>query len=212
MFLAIFNWLTANAPGFLRPAVNWLVSGLRSITDYIGARWNEVGRAVNRWLVKVAFWGAAFGRALSRLAVFATWLVRVRIPLAIAAVVGPVVSALSSAIQAARDFASGLVAGLRSWVIDTYNQVVGFLSEVKTFVQQWVDRIRGTLADLIRALSHVLNGPEALAEWLIAAIWRASLRFLAAQRDRIALWLTRESVAFTRWLTTELENIILRWL
>lgn len=212
MFLAILNALIASVPGFLRPAVNWLVGGLRSITDYIGQRWNEAGRAINRWLVKVSFWGAAIGRALARLGVFATWLVRVRIPAAIAAVVGPAVAALSTAIHAAREFATGLVAGVRSWVADLYNLLIGFLSDLRTFVQQWVDRVRGAIGDLVRALSHVLQGPEVLAEWLIGAIWRAGLRFLMAQRDRIALWLTRESVAFTRWLTLELEDIILRWL
>lgn len=211
-FLAALNWLIANTPAFLRPAINWLVNGLRNITNYISERWNEAGRAVNRWLTKVLYWGASIGRALARLGVFATWLVHVRIPSAIAAAVSAVVSSLSFAVQAARDFASGLVAGVRSWVTDLYNLIVGFLADVRTFVQQWIDRIRGVIADLIRALSHVLQGPEVLATWLVAAMWRASLRFLMAQRDRIALWLTRESVAFTRWLATELEDIILRWL
>lgn len=212
MFLSIFNRLVANSPGFMRPAVNWLVNGLRNITNYIGERWNAVGHAVGRWLVQVAYWGLSLTRVLGRLAVFASWLVLVRIPSAISTAISVVASALSRAIQAAREFAAGLVAGLRSWAVDAVNWLVGKLSELASFVSRWIDHLRATLATLIGALKHVLQGPDVLAQWLVGAMWRASGRFLAAQRDRIALFLTRESVAFTRWLARELEDIILRWL
>lgn len=212
MFLSIFNYMLAHVPGFIRPAVNWLLDGLRSITGYIGQRWNAVGHAVDTWLGKVIFWGQAFYRGLVVLAQFSIWLIRVRIPMAISIAVDAAINALAHAVQAARDFAAGLVAGLQSWAISMANMLAELISGVRDFAQSWIDRIRVAVSDLIRSLLHVLQGPEVLAEWLVAAMWRAFAKFVAAQRDRIALWLTRESVSFTQWLTREIEDIILRWL
>lgn len=212
MFLTILNYMLAHVPGFMRPAVNWLLDGLRNITNYVSQRWNAVGHAIDTWLTRVMFWGAAFYRACVQLAQFGVWLVRVRIPGAIATAMDIVIAAAYRAVQAARDFAAGLVAGLKEWTTYAVNWLTGKLFEVLDYASNWIDRIRETLASLIGALRHVLSGPEALAEWMIAALWRVSIRFLRSQQDRIALWLTRESVAFTRWLATELENIIVRWL
>ena len=211
-FLDALNWLAAHVPSFLRPAVSWLIEGLRAITSYISTRWNTVGRAVNSWLVTVLMWAAITAQTLARLGTFAVWLVRVRIPGAIAATASSILSALSVGLQALRDFTTGLVSGVVSWIASLVNDVKALLFAVEDFARQWIERIRVTVSALITALSHVLQGPEVLAEWLAAAMIRAMLRFVAGQRDRIALWLTRESVAFTQWLAGQVEDIILRWL
>lgn len=212
MFLDIFNWMLAHVPGFVRPAVNWLLEGLRSITNYLSQRWNALGRAVVRWLTGLIFWGATVIRLAGKLADFAYWVVFIRIPAVVGQGLDALGRAMSAGLTAVRDFLLGVISGVKSVFQAAIDWLGARLSDLGTFVQDWINWLYSTVTALIHALSHVLNGPEVLAQWLVASMWKASLRFLRSQQDRIALWLTRESVAFTRWLTTELENIIMRWL
>lgn len=212
MFLDIFNWMLAHVPGFLRPAVNWLLEGLRSITNYLSQRWNALGRAVSRWLTGLIFWGATVVRLAGRVADFAYWVTFIRIPAYVGQGLDALGRAMSAGLTAVRDFLLGVINGVKQVLQSAINWLDVRLSDLANFAQDWISWLYSSIASLIHSLAHVLSGPEALAEWLIASMWRSSLRFLRAQQDRIALWLTRESVAFTRWLATELENIILRWL
>lgn len=212
MFLSILNFMLAHVPAFMRPAVSWLLDGVRSITNYISQRWNALGDLANVWYQRVVVW-AASGVALgARLATFAVWLVRVRIPGVVAVAANAVISFTLGVIRGIRDDIVADIATLRLWAQQVTDWLRGKLSELISFARQWIDRIVGTLSNLIKALGHVLSGPEVLAQWLVSAMWGASLRLLYQQRDRIFSWFTRESVAFTQWVTLELENIIMRWL
>lgn len=212
MFLGIFNWMLATAPRVVRGAVAWLVDGLRGITNHISARWASLGAFTRYWWERVGFWWWRANLFANRLATFAYWLVRTRIPQVIAATVAALRAYTNTLVAQVKAFLEGLIAGLRSWAVAAVNVLKELIAAVKTWTKYWLDKLSATLAALIRLLSHVLNGPEVLAEWLVAAMWRQFLRFLRAQQDRVASWLTRESVVFTRWLTTELENLIMRWL
>lgn len=212
MFLSILNYMLAHVPGFMRPAVNWLINGLQGITSFISDRWNALGRMVDRWWTQVSFWAATVSQFSWSMHYFAVWLVKVRIPSAIAVVVNAATAFLRGLIQGARDAASTLVAQAITWARGLLDTLAARLSDVLAFARDWIDRLRTTVSGLIGALRHVLGGPEALAQWLVAALWRESIKFLRAQQDRIVLWLTRESVVFTRWLAREIEDIILRWL
>jgi len=212
MFLDIFNWMIGHVPGFMRPAVNWLLEGLRSITNYLSQRWNAVGRAAIRWLTGLTYWGATVLQLAGKLGDFAYWVVFIRIPGVVGQGLDALGRAFSAGLTAVRDFLLGVISGVKTTLQAGLNWLEARLSDLLSFASDWIDWLYTRLTALVHALAHVLNGPEVLAEWLIASIWKASLRFLRAQQDRIALWLTRESIAFTRWLTTELENIILRWL
>lgn len=212
MFLDIFNWMLAHVPGFLRPAVNWLLEGLRSITNYLSSRWNALGRAAVRWLTTLVYWGGTVLRFVDRLGNFAYWVVFIRIPAVVGQGLDALGRAMSAGLTAVRDFLLGVVAGVKSALQAAINWLTARLEDLASFAEDWINWLYTRLTALVNALGHVLNGPEALAQWLVGSMWKASLRFLRAQQDRIALWLTRESIAFTRWLTTELENIIMRWL
>lgn len=212
MFLSIFNFMLAHVPRFLRPGVDWLLNGLRSITNYVSQRWNALGDMVNRWYQQVVFWGATVSEFAWRLHYFAIWLLQVWIPAFVAGVVNGAVSMLVDMVRTVRDFLMGVIAGVRQVLDAAVTWLSARLADLVRFTTEWIDRLVGTLANLIRALGHVLNGPGVLAEWLVSAMWASFQRFLYQNRDRVFSWLTRESVAFTRWVTRELEDIILRWL
>lgn len=212
MFLDIFNWMLAHAPGFLRPALGWLIDGLRSITNYISARWTSLGSIAQYWRAKLTYW---YHRALDfaiTLALFLTWLVLVFVPAKVSVAVNAVLSRVNFLVGQAIALARAGLAELGRWAREAIGDVVGLLARLRDFARYWIDKLVVGLRDLIRALAHVLSGPDALAEWLAGAMWRALARLVYSQRDRIVSWLTRESVAFTRWLALQVEDILLRWL
>lgn len=212
MFFAILNAMLSQAPAFIRAAVGWLIDGLRSITNYVSARWNELGNAISAWYQRVVYWAGAVAVFASLLRTFVTWLILVRIPGVMAQSVDAVVGYVNAFVRGVRDGLLAALGDVRQWVTDAVAWLRNGLASLEVFVRYWLDRVFIAVSNLVGLLGHVLNGPVVLAEWLVGAMWAAMLRLVYRERDRIFSWLTRESVAFTGWFTRELENVILRWL
>lgn len=212
MFVAILNWMVAHTPGFLRPAVNWLVEGLSRITGFIASRWNTLGVKVSGWMWSVAYLKDRILNFTRATVEVLTWVKNVYIP----TFVGAVGAAIRDTFNGLIDWLYGLIVGgltalnqLLQWAV---NELGELINAVQRFAQYWIDKIISYVNALVKALEPMLSGPSALAEWLVAAMWQSGKRYVYAQRDRIASWILRESVVASRWLATELENIILRWL
>lgn len=212
MFVAILNWMVAHTPGFLRPAVNWLVEGLSRITGFIASRWNTLGVKVSGWMWSVAYLKDRILNFTRATVEVLTWVKNVYIP----TFVGAVGAAIRDTFNGLIDWLYGLIVGgltalnqLLQWAV---NELGELINAVQRFAQYWIDKIISYVNALVKALEPMLSGPSALAEWLVAAMWQSGKRYVYAQRDRIASWVLRESVVASRWLATELENIILRWL
>jgi hypothetical protein len=212
MFLSIFNWMLAHVPGFMRPAVGWLIDGLRSLTNYVSQRWTSLGQVAQFWRARVSYW---YHRMLDFAVTFTTftlWLVVVYVPAQVAARAAQLAVYAQTLVGQALAYTRAGLAALGDLVARATANLLGLLTGLRDWAVHWIDKLIDGLGTLMRALVHVLSGPDALAEWLAAAMWRALGRLLYSQRERIVMWLTRESVAFTRWLALEVENIIVRWL
>lgn len=212
MFLAILNWMAGHVPGFLRPAVNWLIGGLRDITNYISSRWNALGDAVTSWYQRVLRWQEIAYGFTYRVHLFVQWLVLIRIPQAIGAAVSTLDTVLRYLVAQAFQLAIDAVNFVQYWLNYWVELLSRVIEDLRTWAVDWINRLVVTVRSLIGSLAHVLNGPDALAEWLWSAIYRRTLRLIREQRDRIASWLLRESVEFSRWLAREIEDVIMRWL
>lgn len=212
MFLNIFNWMLAHVPGFMRPAVGWLIDGLRSITNYVSQRWTSLGSIANYWRAKVTYW---YYRALDfavTFAAFTIWLVWIYIPAQVSAKAAQLAVYAQNLVAQAIGYARAGLAALGDLVARETARLLGLLTGLRDWALHWINKLVDGLGALMRALTHVLSGPDVLAEWLVSAMWRAFARLVYSQRERIVMWLTRESVAFTRWLALEVEDIIVRWL
>lgn len=212
MFRNILNWMLSNSPGFMRPALGWLIDGIRSITNYVSQRWTSLGSIAAYWRAKVIYWGYRAADFVLTFGVFVTWLVVVYVPNYVGTKVAQAYSALTALASRVLNLALAGIARLEQWAIARVAELLNLLSALKTWAKYELNLLVGKVSNLIHALMHVLSGPDVLAEWLVGAMWRAMARLVYAQRDRIVMWLTRESVAFTRWLALELEDIIMRWL
>lgn len=212
MFLVILDWLLQHVPGFIRPAVDWLLNGLRRITDYIAWRWEWLGTSVKRWVMVVQSWAVAAQRFVVSVVDAVRWLKQVLIPRVLAMAKAELSKVFTASIAILHRWITAVVATLRSWAERSLALLSAALSAVRTWAQRQLDRLTGGLADLRKALAVVLGGPDRLAQWLIASIWRALLHYIYANRDRIGQWVTRESVTFTRWLAGAIEDVLVRWL
>lgn len=212
MFVAIFDWMLSIVPGFFRPGVNWLLSGLRKVTGYISWLWNMVGNAIGNLY-------NTFAAVRAHLTTFATtvvyglmWIRFVWVPAQVNAAVSTVTRWIGDVIARVRNEIVELVQQLSRWA----QWAITELRTLITNVIDWaLDQLRalGTLLDsLIRALAHVLSGPEVLAEWLAAAMLKALGRYVFSQRDRFFNWLMRGSVSFTGWVASVVEDTIVRML
>lgn len=212
MFRDIFNWMLNNAPGFMRPALGWLIDGVRGITNYVSQRWTSLGSIAQYWRAKVIYWGYRAADFVLTFGVFITWLVIVYVPNFVATKAAQLSVALTALVAKLFAIAQAGIAALTQWAIDRVAELLDLLTRLKDWAKYWLDRLVVGISDLIHALQHVLSGPDVLAQWLVSAMWRAFLRLLYSQRDRIWSWFTRESVSFTQWLALQMEDIIMRWL
>lgn len=211
-FLAVLNWMLNHTPGFMRPAVSWLLDGLRKITAFISSRWNWLGQSVGRFFQAVTAFRAALWGLVSAIWRVSAWVVRVYVPRVVAAARAAILRAVDLAMDKAVKALNAVIATLRHLTKVAIDAVRGALSDLRAWALARVNELFATLAALIRSLLPILNGPAVLAEWLVGALWSAFGRYLFRQRDRVAHWLLDGSPVFTRWLASTMESIIVRWL
>lgn len=212
MFVAILDWMLANTPGFLRPGVSWLLSGLRKITGYISSLWNSVGNAAGNLYVTISAMRAHLVTFAVTVMFALLWLELVWIPAKVGEGVNLVQRITIAIIMSVRaELAQGLQA-VQAWAQYGLGRLNALVAAVIDWATRQLARVDAFLAALLDALAHVINGPDVLAEWLIGATWRAALRYLFSQRDRIVNWLFRGSFAFTAWIAKVLEDTLVRML
>lgn len=212
VFLAVLNWMLDKSPGFIKPAVNWLLEGLRRITGWIASRWNWLGVSVLHFLAGVVAWRTALWDFVDSVWKRIVWLAKVVVPQAISALRIELRRIIDAAGVALRKLIDAAAATLRKWAQAGLAALSGLLSALKTWATAALNKLIASVADLVKRLFPVLNGPAVLAEWLIAALWRAAYRYAYAQRDRITQWLLSGSPSFTRWVASVVEDLIVRWL
>lgn len=212
MFLQVLSWMLANTPSFMRPGVSWLVDGLRRITGHIANLWNALGSAVGFLFMAIANWRGQ----LASFAVIVSngfwWVRNVYIPARLNALLSQVIGLINQSAAWVHNAAVAAVANVQRWMSDQLYGLGQWIGSVIGWVLNQVERIDAFLMALIRALLHVMSGPVVLAEWLIGALWQASLRRLYAERDRIFEWVLSRSTSFAVWLARMIEDMIVRML
>lgn len=212
MFISIFTWMLANVPGFMRPGVNWLIKGVRQITGVIASIWNVLGMAVGGLFATVNGFRVHLltfaGTAVNTL----WWLRYVYIPRGLDSLWSLAWQAISYAIASARTEVLIWLDGLTRWASAMLTDLREMVSGLGRWALDQIAKVTATISALIRGLSHVLAGPDVLAEWILGALWKSALRRLYAERDRLFIWLFQGSAAFTVWMARVLEDMIVRLL
>ena len=212
MFVAIYAWMLSIVPGFLRPGVNWFLNGLRKITGYISWLWNTVGGAIGN-LYGVF---AAVRQHLINFAVTVVygllWIRFVWVPAKVSEATSWVQRWVGGVVATVRNEIIELLQQLSRWAQWAITEVKALISDVIDWAIQQLGKLGALLDALIRALLHVLSGPEVLAEWLVAAMVKALGRYVFNQRDRLFNWLLRGSISFTGWVAGVVEDMIVRML
>jgi hypothetical protein len=212
MFLGILSWMIAHVPGVMRPAVNWLVDGLRKITGHIAALWNTLGNAVGAMFNAVAVFRAFVVGFAVAVANGIWWVKNVYIPARLHALQASIITVLNQALALVHNTLLAIIRGVERWVSDRLRELGEFVGGIYAWALDQFAKLGSTLGALINALRHVMSGPAALAEWLVGEMWRAFLRQLSANRDRIFQWMFTQSVSFTNWLARQIEDMIVRLL
>jgi hypothetical protein len=210
MFLGILSYMISHVPGFMRPAVNWLVDGLRKITGHIAALWNTLGHAVGALFNAVAVFRAyvvGFGVTVAN-AVW--WVKNVYIPARLNALQASIIAVLNQALALAHNTLMSVIRGVERWASDRLRELGEFAAGIYAWALHQLSLVTAGLNALINALRHVMSGPAALAEWLVGEMWRAFLRYAYGNRDRIANWVFSQSVSFTNWIARQIEDVIVR--
>lgn len=210
MFVTVLNWMLRNVPGFMRPAVNWLVDGIRKITSHISARWNVLGMAAGVMYGAISGLRTQITTYVLTLANFTHWLTTVYVPRKVHESLDWLQRITNSALAALRQEVAVVRDAIVRWVSQQVGRIDAFIDGVTRWATRQIDELLTTLGQLRRALAHVTSGPRLLAEWLVGEMWGALGRHLYAARDRIAQWLSRESVAFTRFIATTIEDVLVR--
>lgn len=210
MFVAVLNWMLAHTPGFLKPAVSWLVEGLRRLTAVVASRWNALGTAAGKALAAVtALRRAAVALALAVRLVL-VWLVTIYVPQRVAALTASLAKVIDLTVAALAQWAKARLADLGRVLSAGLALLSAALAALRSWATAAVNGVTAVLAALLRGVAPVLLGPAYLAEWLLTALLGALGRYLMAQRDRLLTAVLHGSPAMTSWLARILEDMIVR--
>lgn len=212
MFLGILNYLLAHVPSFLRPGVNWLIDGLRKLTGHIAAIWNTLGTSAGAFLNSIAHWQSRLADFVAAVANGLWWLRNVYIPARLTAAQALIAALIASAVAIAYNTLMAALLAVQRWTAFLIAELSEFVGGVRDWALHQLARIDAFITALVSALSHVLSGPAALAEWLVGEMFNAALRRLYTERDRLFNWLFARSASFTVWLARQLEDMIVRLL
>jgi hypothetical protein len=210
MFLGILSWMIANVPSFMRPAISWLVDGLRKITGHIASLWNTLGNAIGALFNAVAVFRAYVTGFAVTVANGFWWVRNVYVPARINAMQATVAALINAAVAAGQNTVLAIVRGIERWVTDRLRELGEFASGIYEWATHQVALLVSAVNALINALRHVTSGPAVLAAWLVGEMWSAFLRYASANRDRIATWMFTQSVSFTTWIARQIEDVIVR--
>lgn len=211
-FLAVLNWMLDKTPSFMRPAVSWLLDGLRRLTTFISSRWNWLGVSVGKFFQSISAFRAALWGFVSAVWSISAWIVQVLIPRSLTAARDAIIRTIGRELDRLGAAISAGLATLKAWAGHAIDTARGLLDNLRVWAIERVNSLMASLAGLVRMLAPILGGPAALAEWLIGAIVGALGRYAYKQRDRLAHWLLDGSPVFTRWLASTIESVIVRWL
>lgn len=210
MFLGILSWMIAHVPSFMRPGVNWLVDGLRRITGHIASLWNTLGNAVGALFNAVAVFRAYVTGFAVTVANGFWWVRNVHIPARLNALQATIITLIGQAVALAHNTVMATIRAVERWAMDRLRELGEFAAGVYRWALDQISALVDTLNALVNALRHVMSGPAALAEWLVGEMWRAFLRHLYANRDRVVNWMFTQSVSFTNWIARQIEDVIVR--
>lgn len=84
------------------------------------------------------------------------------------------------------------------------------MNAIVRWAEQQIALVWGTLRPTAQLVAALLTSPERMADWLVAAMLRRVLAYIAENGERILLWLLRSSPRAVLNLALELEKLIVR--
>lgn len=106
----------------------------------------------------------------------------------------------------------GVIADVERFLKGAINTLRDWANKAVDWLTRNVNALLGDVKKLLERVFGLLGTPSRMAEWLVAAMWSAFLRYLYQQRDRIAAWFLNSSATFTVWLARQLESILVKFL
>jgi hypothetical protein len=195
--------------------VSWILagaSGLRSlataVANAITAFWQNLVAMFMAWVKAFGNLMGAAGWLWSSFTVFVVSLVNwsrymllVRIPATLLAAEQYAESVGQAILNEAVDYA-------RNWINYLYNLAYTLKTEVQSYVDTWLNWIRGqisdittTLVDVARRVYALLTDPRALADWVAGEIIAAVFRWILGNAEALTRW------AFARAITGALSGV-----
>lgn len=174
------------------------------------AKWIQGGMV--HWTVRASNFVRGLRQVLGETYTTLKWIIITRIPAVAAKVFNDATKwalgridwvwlNLKDVIAGVERFLKNAINTLRDWAVKAVDWLTGHVNALISNVKKLLDRVFG-----------LLGTPARMAEWLVAAMWSAFLKYLNQQRDRIAAWFLNSSGAFTMWLARQLESVLARLL
>lgn len=147
--------------------------------------------------------------ASSQLA-WARWLMVVRIPTLLATLRTEVIAVGRTELAMVRAEASAALSTLTRWTQVGFNVLDFGLATLRSFTLTELADLRQLLAQVLRTVALLAAGPDVLAQWLVAAMARALLRYLQDNTEPIVRWLLANAVKESGHLAALIEDMIVR--
>lgn len=203
--------------GFLDHLPGLLANPLRRVADRIFSILDD-GVTFARWIKSgIAYWysfALSFASTLVTLGAetvaTATWVVKTFIPQRIAAAIDAVKRWASPLITAALNTAKSLITDLKNFAIAQINKAIGLANAIREWATGQLNSIRDKLTKTVDVWFDRLTHPEKMVAWILAPLITALLAYFYGKRDLIARWFLQSSPAFTTWLASVIEKVLVK--
>ena len=197
-------------PGFLKNPLHSVADRVFSILDdgVTFAKWIKSGVAY--WYTYALALASTLVTLGAEVVTTATWLVKTFIPQRIAAAIDAVKKWVSPIITAALNTAKSLINDLRTFAVAQINKAINLVNTLRDWALGQLNALKDKITKTVDVWFDRLTHPEKMVAWILAPLITALLAYIYGKREQIAQWLLRSSPAFTTWLASTIEKVLVK--
>lgn len=136
------------------------------------------------------------------------WLAFTEIPRRFTSAINTVKQWVSPLINSVRNTLQHAINVLTDWAQKRIAEIINAANTLRAWALGKIHGIENYLNNTVSKWYERLTSPTKFAEWILGALINAFLRYLYANRDKLARWFVDSSPAFTMWLTRQMSSII----
>lgn len=204
--------LVASAVGGIKTLANTALSRITTVWTTIITFFRSVGAVETTLRARVTSWVQTQIRHAQAVLTTLKWIATTLVPRLITIAVTQIRTWTSALITAAKAELTKLVTDLRTWATKEIASLLAGLAALRTWALNQFAPLINLVNKIAASVFGVLSTPERIANWIVAAMFTALMKYIEANLEAIADYIWARRVFIWQKSTAVLEDILTRLL